>query len=70
MADIETITMVCDIIDKELQAIYENKADYSVGNTPSLSLTRENYAAYNALYLLKLNLEKKRVVYNQEIGDV
>jgi len=69
MADIETITMVCDIIDKELQAIYENKADYSVGNTPSF-LTRENYAAYNALYLLKLNLEKKRVVYNQEIGDV
>jgi hypothetical protein len=69
MANIETLTMVCDIIEKELQAIYENKADYSVDNTPYF-LTRENYAAYNALYLLKLNLEKKRVVYNEEIGDV
>lgn len=61
MTDTETLTMVCDIIEKELQAIYENKADYSVGDTPSF-LNRENYAAYNALYLLKLNLEKKRGV--------
>ena len=58
MADITTLSIVCNLIDAQLQNIYEHKLDYSVGNTPTFNLNSENFAAYNALYQLKLHLEK------------
>jgi hypothetical protein len=58
MTDIGTLIEVCKIIDAQLQNIYEEKVDYSVGYNPDYITSITNYAAYNSLWALQEYLQK------------
>jgi hypothetical protein len=59
MTDIGTLIEVCKIIDAQLQSIYEQKEDYSVGYDPqNNSLSIGDFAASNALDALQEYLQK------------